>query len=59
MKIVQKNWRQLTEEQKEGYKEQSKVNRSEYEQKRRQYDQSKGNEQVDSFIVTQSIQKRR
>ena len=44
MKIVQRNWRLLTEEQKEGYKEQSKVNRSEYEEKRREFDQNKNSD---------------
>ena len=35
MKQVQKNWRAMTEEQKDYYKEQSRLNRSEYDEKKK------------------------
>ena len=38
MKIVQKKWRQMSEEEKERYKVQSKRNRDQYEEKRREFD---------------------
>ena len=41
MKQVQKNWRAMTEEQKEYYKEQSKQNRNEYEERRRTFEGQK------------------
>ena len=41
MKIVQKNWRQMSEVEKERYKDQSKVNRNQYEEKRREFDSIK------------------
>lgn len=41
MKIVQKNWRQMSEQEKERYKDQSKINRDEYEQKRKEFDNIK------------------
>lgn len=41
MKQVQRNWRAMSEQEKEYYKEQSKINRNEYEEKKRTFDQQK------------------
>ena len=38
MKQVQRNWRAMSEQEKEYYKEQSKINRNEYEEKKRTFD---------------------
>lgn len=39
MKQVQRSWREMSEQQKAYYKEQSKTNRSEYDEKRRSHDE--------------------
>ena len=41
MKLVQKNWRAMSEDQKDYYKEQSRLNRSEYDERKKQFDESK------------------
>ena len=41
MKQVQKNWRAMSEEQKEYYKEQSRINRTDYDEKKKQFDEIK------------------
>ena len=60
MKIVQKNWRQMSEDEKERYKVQSKSNRDQYEQKRREFDSIKMQDPESSKLnVIQGIQERR
>lgn len=39
MKMVQNNWKRMSEQQKQYYKEQSKQNRSQYDEKRRAFDE--------------------
>ena len=41
MKQVQKNWRAMSEEQKEYYKVQSWINRTDYDEKKKQFDEIK------------------
>ena len=45
LKLVQKQWRQMSEEKKEYYKEQSLLNRSEYETKRKEFEDIKKQDQ--------------
>ena len=60
MKQVQKNWRAMSEDQKEYYKEQSKQNRNEYEERRRTFEGQKWKStQHDKLNVIQVIEGRR
>ena len=60
MKQVQKNWRAMSEEQKEFYKDQSKINRNEYEHKRRTFDAYKANNpDTNKLSMIKVIQERR
>ena len=41
MKQVQKNWRAMSEEEKDYYKEQSRINRTEYDERKKVFDEIK------------------
>ena len=60
MKQVQKNWRQMSEAQKEYYKVQSKANRSAYDEKKREFEEVRASDPSNSQLnVIKAIQERR
>jgi hypothetical protein len=60
MKLVQKSWRAMSDEQKEYYKEQSKLNRSQYEEKKRNFDEARSKDPDSQKLnVIEVIQERR
>ena len=60
MKIVQRNWKAMPEDEKEYYKEQSHINRNEYDEKKKQFDQQKMDDQdANKFNVIEGLVQRR
>lgn len=56
MKIVQRNWKAMPEDEKEYYKEQSRLNRNEYDEKKKQFDQQKMDDQdANKFNVIEGL----
>ena len=60
MKLVQKNWRAMPESEKDFYKEQSRINRVEYDERKKQFDEHKSKDPNSSKLnVIEGIQMRR